>query len=112
MLTFQLDEGKQVHIERESIEEKILEGIFAKFEEAREKEPGMYNGFKQAVNMLKLVGGIKIDVPKGENTLEYLVAHFLGIGMDLLEAAPILVEGVVVQAPTAEPEETKAVEVK
>lgn len=97
-IQFNLKDGKQVHIERESIEERILEGVLDKLQEARENEPGLYNGFKQAVNILKLVGGVKMEIPKGENALEYLLAHFLHIGLDSLEnhSKPLEVYGKVV----------------
>lgn len=96
MLTFQLEEGKQVQIERDNIEEKILLAIFDKFEQAREKDSGMYTILKQAVNMIMTFGKVDIKIPKGENSLEYLVAHYVRLGLDVLEARPLEVHGKVV----------------
>lgn len=96
MLTFNLPDGKNLEIERDAIEEKILFAIFDKFEQAREKDSGMYTILKQSVNMIMTFGKVDIKVPKGENTLEYLVAHYVGLGLDVLEAAPLKVEGKVV----------------
>lgn len=96
MLTFQLEEGKQVQIDRGAIEEKLLLAIFEKFDQAREKDSGMYTILKQAVNMIMTFGKVDLKIPKGENSLEYLVAHYVSVGLDVLEATPLQVAGKVV----------------
>jgi hypothetical protein len=100
MLTFQLEDGKQVQINREAVEERLLLTIFDKLGEAREKSQGMYNALKAAINMVMTFGGVDIKVPKGENTLEYLVAHYVSLGFDVLEQTPLSVNGKVVEMET------------
>jgi hypothetical protein len=97
MLVFNLEDGKQVHIDREAVEEKLLLSIFEKFDEARTKDAGMYTILKQAVNMFLTFSKVDIKIPKGENTLEYLVAHYISLGLATLEASPIAVTGKVVE---------------
>jgi hypothetical protein len=75
----------EVQIEREALEEKFLEGILARFDELRETNQGMYNMIKSSINMLKTFGQLDINIPKGVNSLDYLIAHFLSLGMDALE---------------------------
>jgi hypothetical protein len=87
----------QVQIDREGLEEKVLENIFTKFDQAREENPGFYNILKQSINMVLTFGKIDIKIPKGENALEYLVAHYVSIGLDVLEQAPLTVTGKVVE---------------
>lgn len=98
MLEFQLEDGKKVQIERGAVEEKLLLSIFEKFDQAREKDPGVYNVLKQAVNMVMMFAKVDIKIPKGENTLEYLVAHYVSLGLDVLEQKPLPVSGKVVEA--------------
>lgn len=98
MITFRLEDGKQVEIEREAVEEKLLLSIFDKFDQAREKDAGLYNILKQAVNMVLMFGKVDIKVPKGENTLEYLVAYYVSLGLDVLEKEPLSVDGKVVES--------------
>lgn len=96
MLSFDFKDGQQVQIDRDNVEEKLLLSIFDKFDAAREKEPGMYTILKQAVNMVLTFGKVDIKIPKGENTLEYLVAYYVALALDTLEKEPIPVEGRVV----------------
>ena len=98
MITFSLADGKQVEIEREAVEEKLLLSIFDKFDQAREKDVGLYNILKQAINMVLVFGKVDIKVPKGENTLEYLVAYYVSLGLDVLEKEPLQVAGKVVES--------------
>lgn len=95
MLKFNLPNGDEFHIERDGLEERVLESIFARFEQAREQDPGMYSGLKTAVQLMLSVAGKKLDleIPKGENVLEYVVAVYLSRALDALEANPIPVSG-------------------
>lgn len=97
VLTFNLEDGKEVQIDRGAIEESLLVGIFEKFEQAREKDPGMYTILKQAVNMVMTFSKLDFKIPKGENTLEYLVAHYVQAGLDVLEQKPLSVKGKVIE---------------
>jgi hypothetical protein len=36
---------------------------------------------------------LDIKIPKGENSLEYLVAYYMSLGLDALEKEPIKAEG-------------------
>lgn len=103
MLTFQLEDGKQIQIDREHVEEKLLMSIFDRLEEARQKDKGMYNGLKAAVNLMMTFTGNHVNIPKGENVLEYLIAHYVSMGIDALEQKPLEVSGVVVDAKEAAP---------
>lgn len=96
MLTFQIEKDKQVQIERDAIEEKILMAVFDKFEQAREKDSGLYTLLKQSVSMIMTFGKVDLKIPKGENSLEYLVAHYVSLGLDVLETNPLEVTGKVV----------------
>lgn len=100
MLTFQLEDGKKVEIERDAVEEKLLMSIFSKFDQAREKDPGLYTILKQAINMVLTFSKVNIKIPKGENSLEYLVAHYVSLGLDVLEQTPLSVNGKVVEMET------------
>lgn len=102
MLTFELKDGNKVEIDREVIEEKILSGILDKLDEAREHSQGMYNAAKAAVNMVITLGGLDIHPPKGVNTFEYMIAHYLSLGLDVLENTPLQVEGTILGAPDKE----------
>lgn len=98
MLTFNLEHGEQVQIDRTAVEEKLLISIFDRLEEARQKDKGMYNALKAAVNIMMTFTGTELKIPKGENVLEYLIAHYVSIGLDALEQKPLEVSGVVVSA--------------
>lgn len=102
MLTFKLEDGKQVEIDRLVVEEKLLLSIFDKFDQAREKDAGLYNILKQAVNMVMMFGKVDIKIPKGENSLEYLVAYYVSLGLDALEKETLQVSGKVVEPPAEE----------
>jgi hypothetical protein len=96
MLTFNLEHGEQVQIDRTAVEEKILLSIFDKLEQAREADKGLYTILKQAVNMVLTFSKVDIKIPKGENSLEYLLAYYVGLGLDVMEQKPLEVSGVVV----------------
>lgn len=93
MINFHLSDGNAVEIDRNQLEEKILGSILEKFDQAREKDAGMYTILKQAVNMVLTFSKLDIKIPKGENSLEYLVAYYMSIGLDALENAPLQVDG-------------------
>lgn len=93
MITFKLSDGNSVEIDRDQMEEKILESILDKFEQAREKDAGMYTILKQAVNMVLTFSKLDIKIPKGANSLEYLVAYYMSLGLDALEREPLSVNG-------------------
>lgn len=99
MLKFNLPDGSQFQVEREGLEERALEAVLARFEEAKEKDPGMYTALKSAVQMMVTLAGNKLDIkiPKGENVLEYIVATYLSRSLDALEAREIPVVGKLVQ---------------
>jgi hypothetical protein len=102
MLTFKIQESAdtlpvKVEISREGVEERLLEAIFEKFDQARAQDPGLYNILKQAVNMVMMFGKVDIKIPKGENSLEYLVAHYVGLGLDVMENTPLSVTGKVME---------------
>lgn len=93
MINFKLSDGNAVEIDRAQLEEKILEGIISKLDEAREHHQGFYNVLKAAVNMVVSMGGLDIKAPKGVNTLDYLIATYVSVGLETLEQKPLPVEG-------------------
>lgn len=93
MIKFHLSDGNAVEIDRDQLEERILSGIIDKLDEAREKHQGFYNVLKAAVNMVTTMGGLDIKPPKGVNTLDYLIATYIGVGLEALEKNPLEVEG-------------------
>jgi hypothetical protein len=93
MIHFQLSDGNSVEIDRDQLEEKILGSILDKFEQARQRDSGMYTILKQAVNMVLTFSKLDIKIPKGENSLEYLVAYYMSLGLDALEKEPLSVTG-------------------
>lgn len=99
MIQFTLEDGKSLQIERDAIEEKILLAVFSKFDQAREADKGLYTMLKQAVNMVMTFGKVDLKIPKGENSLEYLVAYYVSQGLDLLEKEPLHVQGKVMENP-------------
>lgn len=95
MIKFHLSDGNSVEIDRDQLEEKILGSILDKFELARQKDSGMYTILKQAINMVLTFSKLDIKIPKGENSLEYLVAYYMSLGLDALEKEPLHVGGTI-----------------
>lgn len=96
MLTFELKDGNLVKIDRQEVEEKILGAILDRLDEAKETSPAMYSALKGAVNLFTTFAKMDLHTPKGESSLDYLILHFLSLGLDVLEQKTLYVEGSVI----------------